>query len=71
MTHQDVIDRMEGLNREHSKAYEIECARIRKEKESLQELCGGLGHFFKDDAEWPLNLSGRRCVFCGKPESKA
>lgn len=66
MTHQDIIDRREALGRERSKAYATEQARIAKELASLQELCGGLGHFFARSGEFfdPT----RRCVFCGLGE---
>ena len=49
ITHQDIIDRLEALGTEYSAAYKAERARQEKERASLQELCGGLGHFFAKD----------------------
>lgn len=46
MNHQDIADRLDALRREESAAYKIEKARIEKERESLRELCGGIGHIF-------------------------
>ena len=68
MTHQDIIDRMEALGLEHSAAYKAERARIAKERESLQELCGGLGHFWRGSPEAFLAPDLRRCVFCDAAE---
>ena len=72
ITHQNIIDRLEALGTEHSKAYEAEQDRQRKERASLQELCGGVGHFYTK-ADWPMSsLSGTRsCVFCKAWEPKA
>jgi hypothetical protein len=68
MTHQEIIDRLEALGRSHSAAHKAELARIEKERESLQELCGGLGHFFRQ-GDWPVFGDKRRCVICAKPEA--
>lgn len=68
MTYQDIIDRRETLNLEHGEAYKAEQARIRKEYESLQELCGALGHFFAKSDAFVFNKGGRQCVFCRKSE---
>lgn len=68
MTHQDIIDRMEALGREYGAAYRAEQARISKEKESLQELCGGIGHFFATPQTLHFE-QGRQCVFCRKSEA--
>lgn len=71
MTRQDIIDRLESLGVEHSVAYKAERARIEKERESLQELCGGLGHFFAKDKAGPLFScdDSRVCIFCAKRET--
>jgi hypothetical protein len=69
ITHQDISDRMDALGREHSAAYKLEVARIDKERASLQELCGRLGHFFKRNPLLPLSYRGRCCVFCGTAET--
>lgn len=72
MTHQDIIDRMEALGKEHTAAYKAEVARIDKEKESLQELCGAIseGHFFakRNSLMWPSGF--RYCCFCGAGEPR-
>lgn len=69
ITHQEIIDRMESLGREHSAAYAAELARIDKERESLRELCGGIGHFFARTSDPFLIYGGKRvCVFCRQPE---
>jgi hypothetical protein len=68
ITHQDIIDRREALGKEYSAAYQRERARIDAEKASLQELCGGLGHFFAEYQGMHSHLYGRQCVFCCKPE---
>ena len=72
ITHQNIIDRLDALGTEHSKAYEAEQARQRKERASLQELCGGIGHFYAK-ADGPMSglSSTRSCVFCKALEPKA
>lgn len=72
MTHQDIIDRLEALYREFSKAFAVEQARIKKERESLQELCGGIGHFFAKERGLVPSVfpRGRCCLFCDMPEPK-
>lgn len=71
MTYQDIIDRIEALSREKSAAYRAEEARIKREHASLQELCGGLGHFYCKDRSPYGFTGGRSCVFCLQPEPKA
>lgn len=68
MTHQEIIDRIESVGAEHSKAYAAEQARIAAELKSLMELCGGLGHTFAKDRNGFFGHSVRICVFCRKPE---
>lgn len=66
MTHQEIIDRIEGVTREQAKAWKVVSDRARKEVESLQELCGGLGHIFALSRHGVFDTcEGRRCVFCG------
>ena len=69
ITHQDIIDRLEKLGKENSAAYATELARQRKERASLQELCGGIGHFYTK-SDWPISALGRdrSCVFCKMDE---
>ena len=69
ITHQDIIDRIEELGREHGAAYKAERARQDKELASLQELCGGIGHFFAKERGGLLLQTGRFCVFCNKREA--
>ena len=65
ITHQDIIDRLEKLGKEHGAAYAAEQARQRKERASLQELCGGIGHLYaKSDWLNSVLARGRSCVFC-------
>jgi hypothetical protein len=66
LTHQDIIDRREALGHERSEAYQREQARIAAERKSLQELCGGLGHFYARSAH-PFGTE-RCCVFCEASE---
>lgn len=69
ITHQDILDRAEALGQEYSAAYQAEKARLDKERESLRELCGGIGHVFgrgRALLAWPV--ARRSCVFCGAPE---
>ena len=71
ITHQDIIDRLEALGTEYSAAYKVEKARQEKERASLQELCGGLGHFFAKDKSFPNVLREQRfCVYCNSAEPK-
>lgn len=70
ITHQDIVDRLEALATEQSEAYLKESARIDKERESLREACGGIGHVYRNGdlhtlvlARFSKNL--RQCVFCG------
>lgn len=65
MTHQDIIDRADALNKEHSKAYADERARIQKERESLRGLCGGIGHLFGTPIYGAPTDGGMQCVCCG------
>ena len=67
VTHQDIADRIEALGREHSKAYEIERARINAERSSLQELCGGVGHIWGSSELFVLTAR-RCCRICGAQE---
>lgn len=62
ITRQDIVDRRDVLKKEESEAYLREKARIKKETDSLQELCGGMGHVF---GQVPY-FSGqkRNCVYC-------
>lgn len=46
ITHQDIVDRLEALDKEQTEAYRREVERIDRERESLRELCGSLGHIF-------------------------
>lgn len=73
ITHQDIVDRIADLASQQFDAWKAEQARIAKERESLQELCGGLGHIFGEPKPFALNpasdaFGGRRCVFCEKRE---
>ena len=67
MTHQEIVDRMEALGVESSAAYREAMARINKERESLQELCGGLGHVWGAPPLWKAG-GYRACVVCHAPE---
>ena len=69
ITHQDIIDRLEALGSEHGAAYKVEKARQEKERASLEELCGGIGHFFaKDKSSLGFLRSSRFCVYCNASE---
>lgn len=69
VTHQDIIDRLEALGTEYSAAYNIERARQEKERTSLLELCGGLGHFYANDKSGLfIHLDARFCVYCNAAE---
>ena len=69
ITHQDIIDRLEALGTEYGAAYKIEQARQEKERASLQELCGGLGHFYaKDKSDLGFFRNTRSCVYCNAAE---
>ena len=71
ITHQDIIDRLEALGTEDSAAYKAEKARQEKERSSLQELCGGLGHLFaKDKSGFRVLENTRYCVYCYSAEPK-
>ena len=71
ITHQDIIDRLEALGIEHSAAYKAETAKQEKERASLEELCGGIGHFFaKDRSVFGFMGSSRICVYCNASEPK-
>ena len=67
MTHQDIVDQIQGLKTALSEAWKKERARIEAERLSLQELCGGLGHVFTRGDD-PF-ASHRRCVFCQAAET--
>ena len=72
ITHQDIVDRRQALDRVHSEAYSRELDRIKKEKLSLQELCGGLGHVFAAGDYAVTRAKPRRhCVFCYHAEPEA
>lgn len=70
MNHQDIVNRVEALGKERGAAYAAELARIDKERASLLELCGGLGHVFKypDFLVMPAECRYRSCVCCGVRE---
>ena len=69
ITHQDIIDRLEALGNEYSAAYKAEKARQEKERDSLKELCGGLGHFYaKDRSTFGILRNARSCVYCNAAE---
>ena len=69
ITHQDIIDRLETLGNEYSAAYRAEQARQEKERDSIKELCGGLGHFFaKDRSTFGIRRNARVCVYCNASE---
>lgn len=69
VTHQDIVDRMAELGNQQSAALKAATLAIAKERESLQELCAGLGHVFGEGLVWSaLTSRGRHCVFCCKPE---
>ena len=63
-THQEIIDRLEQLGREHGIAYDAEIARQKSERASLQELCGGIGHIYAKNRGLGFLGSTRQCVFC-------
>lgn len=65
ITHQDIVDRIEALGRERSEAYERESQRIERERTSLQELCGSLGHAYGEPRGTFRVLNTRECVVCG------
>lgn len=74
MNHQDIADRREALHNEKSRALEAEEARLAKEVESLQELCGGMGHIYINERSPfrffdPAHPVSRVCAACGKSES--
>jgi len=71
ITHQEIADRIEALSHEHSAAYQAEQARIRKERGSLQELCGGVGHVLAKDRSVITCFNVRVCAICGATEPKA
>ena len=71
ITHQDIIDRLETLGNEYSAAYKAEKARQERERASIEELCGGLGHFFaKDKSGFNILREQRFCVYCNPAEPK-
>lgn len=72
ITHQNILDRVEALGGEYSAAYRLELARINKERQGLQELCGGLGHIW-GKSDFAIPVVGPVCRICGahKPDTKA
>jgi hypothetical protein len=68
LTHQDIVDRRDQLRTESSKSYAAEQARIQKETEGLQELCGGLGHLYGHPPMGHYAGGSRTCVFCSAIE---
>jgi len=46
VNHQDIADRYRSLDDEELAALKAEKARIERERQSLQELCGGMGHIY-------------------------
>ena len=75
ITHQQIADRAAELDEQYldvfNKAQKAAEAVVGKERESLRELCGGIGHVFKV-SRFSLNPSKTRyCVFCGECEPKS
>lgn len=75
ITHQDIIDRRAELDQQwldaFRKARQAADAVVTKERESLRELCGGLGHVYaKVESASPLGIGScpRYCVFCNAKE---
>jgi hypothetical protein len=68
MNHQEIADRLDALITETSEAYKRDLARIAKERESLVEMCGSLGHVYKHSRD--LIFAGGKggklsCCICG------
>lgn len=70
MTHQDIVDRLQAVTSEQSAAYLTERARVQKDRESLQELCGGIGHVFRLNVAYFSLVPKRTCVFCDCAEQE-
>jgi hypothetical protein len=66
MTHQEIIDRLEAAAREHGVRAAASRAVFEKERSSLQELCGGLGHLFGYASMTSAVLGCRQCLCCGE-----
>lgn len=69
ITHQDIVDRREALHREgRAEVEQVQArvdARVRKELDSLRELCGDIGHVFAQSPFYEFGRKpGRCCVFC-------
>lgn len=47
ITHESIALRLEALGREQSAAVRSAAAPYEKERESLRELCGGIGHQYR------------------------
>lgn len=65
ITNREIVERMDALSVEDSRAYAAERARIAKEKQILHELCGGLGHLYSRQAansEPPARSHEHRCL---------
>jgi len=65
ITHADIAERMRELG---SKAAIGDPARIAKERASLQELCSGLGHQFKQPGWTGTVKPPRVCSVCQAKE---
>ena len=64
MNHQEIVERRDQLGVEQSAAYEAEQSRIAKELESLQELCGAMGHCWGVRRIGNWAVAGKICVYC-------
>ena len=74
ITHQQIADRVVAIDAEQRTAERAAAAIAAKpyerERASLQELCGGIGHVFVHP-QFALLGSGRRCAACELAEPGA
>lgn len=57
--------RLEALHKAASDAHKANLARIQAERQSAQELCGGIGHVMRTSRFW-----GPSCAICGFSDQK-
>ena len=79
ITHQQIADRLGELHGSMSAAIAKARAAIDAERESLCELCGGIGHIWQGQSggnvaitsEPESGFTGRWCCVCGTQQRKA
>jgi hypothetical protein len=67
ITHRSIMDRLAELGRAEAAAREVAAAPFKKERDSLQEACGGVGHLWSAPDAFSFGLK-RVCVVCRAKE---